>query len=130
MRAMPERASPWWRTKSKLGEPDGQSHRGDRGQDQHRAERDFDAVKAINSIAQVITEMSSISSTVASAVQQQTAATSEIARNVEQAAIGTREVSSNIVQVETAARETGIAANQTSNWPVKCPVRPMCCNGR
>ena len=24
-----------------LGEPDGQSHRGDRGQDQHRAERDF-----------------------------------------------------------------------------------------
>ena len=73
-----------------------------------------DAVKAINSIAQVITEMSSISSTVASAVQEQTAATSEIARNVEQAAIGTREVSSNIVQVETAARETGTAANQTS----------------
>jgi hemerythrin-like metal-binding protein len=73
-----------------------------------------DAVKAINSIAQVITEMSSISSTVASAVQEQTAATSEIARNVEQAAMGTREVSSNIVQVETAARETGTAANQTS----------------
>lgn len=73
-----------------------------------------DAVKAINSIAQVITEMSSISSTVASAVQEQTAATSEIARNVEQAAMGTREVSTNIVQVETAARETGTAANQTS----------------
>jgi methyl-accepting chemotaxis protein len=73
-----------------------------------------DAVKAINSITQVITEMSEISSSVALAVQQQTAATNEIARNVEQAAIGTREVSTNIVQVEAAARETGNAADQTS----------------
>ena len=71
-----------------------------------------DAVTAINSITQVMGEMSAISATVAAAVQQQTAATAEIARNVEQAAAGTAEVSLHIETVETAARETGSAANQ------------------
>jgi methyl-accepting chemotaxis protein len=73
-----------------------------------------DAVKAIDSISQVIKEMGGISASVASAVQEQTAATSEIARNVDQAAIGTQEVSRNIGGVETAARETGHAAHQIS----------------
>jgi methyl-accepting chemotaxis protein len=71
-----------------------------------------DAVKAILSISQVISEMGGISASVASAVQEQTAATGEIARNIDQAAIGTQEVSRNIGGVETAARETGQGAVQ------------------
>jgi hemerythrin-like metal-binding protein len=71
-----------------------------------------DAVKAIDSIAEVIFEISAISGAVASAVEQQTAATGEIARNVDQAATGTQEVSRNIGGVETAARDTGKAATQ------------------
>jgi hemerythrin-like metal-binding protein len=71
-----------------------------------------DAVKAIDSITKVITEMGEISASVASAVAEQTAATGEIARNVEQAAVGTQEVSANITSVEQAARETGQAADQ------------------
>ena len=73
-----------------------------------------DAVKAIESISQVINEMGGISASVASAVEQQTAATGEIARNVDQAAIGTQEVSGNIGGVESAVRETGAAASQIS----------------
>ena len=72
------------------------------------------AVKAIDTISKVISEMGEISASVASAVQEQTAATGEIARNVEQAAAGTSEVSSNIDSVEQAARETGHAAEQIS----------------
>jgi methyl-accepting chemotaxis protein len=72
------------------------------------------AVKAIDTISKVISEMGEISASVASAVQEQTAATGEIARNVEQAAAGTAEVSSNINSVEQAARETGHAAEQIS----------------
>ncbi|OAN51410.1 hypothetical protein A6A04_15935 [Paramagnetospirillum marisnigri] len=68
------------------------------------------AVRAIDSISQVINQMGEISSSVASAVQEQSAATAEIARNVEQAAAGTAEVSSSVVAVEQAARDTGGAA--------------------
>ena len=74
-----------------------------------------DAVKAIGSITQVISEMGGISASVAAAVQQQTAATGEIARNVDQAAAGTQEVSRNIGAVEAAARETGHASSQISD---------------
>jgi hemerythrin-like metal-binding protein len=73
------------------------------------------AVKAIESIAQVITGMSEIGATVASAVQQQTAATGEISRNVDQAARGTQEVSRSIGAVEVGARETGQAASQINS---------------
>ncbi len=71
-----------------------------------------DAVKAIESIAGIISEMSEISSTVASAVQEQTAATNEIARNVEQASQGTAEVSSSIATVQEGTQNTGAAATQ------------------
>jgi hemerythrin-like metal-binding protein len=70
------------------------------------------AVRAIDSISQVISEMAEISAAVAAAVQEQNAATGEIARNVDQAAEGTQEVSRNVVSVEQAARETGAAAEQ------------------
>ncbi len=71
-----------------------------------------DAVKAIGGIAQVIAEMSEISTAIASSVEQQTAATAEIARNVELASMGTGEVSANIQSVEQAATATGASATQ------------------
>ena len=67
-------------------------------------------VDAIRSIGAVITEVSTIASTIAAAVEQQSAATGEIARNVEQAAAGTNEVSSTIADVQQAANTTGTAA--------------------
>jgi methyl-accepting chemotaxis protein len=70
------------------------------------------AVRAIDSISQVISEVSEISSSIASAVQEQAAATGEIARNVEQASAGTSAVSSSVISVEQAARDTGAAAEQ------------------
>jgi len=73
-----------------------------------------EAVMAISSITQVISEMGGISASVAAAVEEQSAATGEIARNVDQAALGTQEVSRNIGGVEMAARETGAAADQIS----------------
>lgn len=72
------------------------------------------AVKAISSIAGVISEMGQISGAVASSIEQQRLATSEISRNVEQAAAGTEEVSSSISRVEAASREAGSAAQQIS----------------
>ncbi|HIJ61290.1 MAG TPA: methyl-accepting chemotaxis protein [Rhodospirillaceae bacterium] len=71
-----------------------------------------EAVQAIESISQVISEVNIIGSTVAAAVQQQTAVTQEIARSVEQAAHGTQEVSRNIGVVENASRDTGAEAEQ------------------
>ncbi len=71
-----------------------------------------DAVKAIGEIAQVIAEMSEISTSIATSVEQQTAATAEIARNVEMASMGTGEVSANIQSVEQAATATGASATQ------------------
>ncbi len=71
-----------------------------------------DTVKAITTISQVITDMSTISASVASAVEQQTAATGEIVRSVDLAANGTQQVTRNIGMVETAAKETGQAAHQ------------------
>ncbi len=70
------------------------------------------SVEAIQSIARIIDEMSSISGTIAAAVEEQGAATQEISRNVLQASQGTSEVSTNIAGVTTAAGETGHAASQ------------------
>jgi hemerythrin-like metal-binding protein len=70
------------------------------------------AVQAIQSISEVITQMNEISTAVASAVEEQSAATNEIAHNVDQASEGTRQVNDNIVMVEGAAKETGAAAIQ------------------
>ena len=72
------------------------------------------AVSAIQSISEVISEMSEIGSAVAASVQEQTSATGEIAHSVDEAASGTREVSRNIGTVETTARETGDAAGHIS----------------
>ncbi len=69
------------------------------------------SVAAIQRIAQTITSVNEIATTIASAVEQQGAATTEIARNVQQASVGTKEVSSNIAGVNRTAQETGQAAS-------------------
>ncbi len=73
-----------------------------------------DAVTAIGIITQVITDLTTISTSVASAVEQQTAATSEIVRSIDCAAEGTRDVSDNIASVEEAAKSTGRTATEIS----------------
>ncbi len=70
------------------------------------------AVSAIEVIAGIINQVSSISSSIAAAIEQQGSATNEIARNVEQASAGTTEVSANIQGVSQAADDTGQASSQ------------------
>lgn len=70
------------------------------------------SVDAIRSIAETITLINQIATTVSAAVEQQGAATQEIARNVMEAAKGTQEVSNNIAGVTEAATHTGAAASQ------------------
>ena len=74
-----------------------------------------DTVAAIDSIMQVISEISDISTTIASAVEEQGVSTQEIARNVQQAAQGTQDVNSNIGGVTQAASSTGAASSQVLN---------------
>ncbi|PHS79534.1 MAG: chemotaxis protein [Rhodospirillaceae bacterium] len=71
-----------------------------------------DAVTAIGSIGNTISQINEISSSIAAAVEEQGAATQEIARNVEMAAGDTTEVSTNIAGVTQAADETGNSADQ------------------
>ncbi|MDP1974508.1 MAG: methyl-accepting chemotaxis protein, partial [Alphaproteobacteria bacterium] len=70
-----------------------------------------DAVKSIEMIGSVISELNDIATSISSAVEQQGAATKEIAMNVQQTAQGTQEVSSNIIEVSIAASETGNMAS-------------------
>lgn len=72
------------------------------------------AVKAIDGISRVITEVSEISSSISAAVEEQSSATQEIARNVEEAATGTQSVSGSIVDVLHAAEESEHSANEIS----------------
>ena len=65
------------------------------------------AVKAIESISEIIRKINEISTTIAGAVEQQSAATSEISRNVSEAAMGTAEVTNNIATVSQAAEASG-----------------------
>ncbi len=71
-----------------------------------------DAVGAIKTIGETITEINSISDLIATAVTEQGNATREIAQNTQQAASGTQEVNSNISGVTQASSETGAAAQQ------------------
>jgi len=88
------------------------------------------SVKAIDAVAEVIEQVSSISSSIAAAVEEQSATTSEIVRslhgvtsgtntlsaNVQSAASGATEVSRNIHGVSDAARESAKnAASLTVN---------------
>jgi methyl-accepting chemotaxis protein len=74
-----------------------------------------DTVAAIGQIADVITKINDMQSTIAAAVEEQTATTSEIARNVSEAAVGTDEIARSIAMVSQAARDTsaGAATSET-----------------
>lgn len=68
------------------------------------------AVKAVESITEVITGVAQITSTVSAAVSEQTSATQEISRNVMEASRGAKAVSSDILNVNKAATNTGVSA--------------------
>ena len=71
------------------------------------------AVRAIDQISAIISQISDIQNTVASAVEEQTATTNEIARNASEAAKGSMEISRNIANVSEAARSTTEGAANT-----------------
>jgi len=71
-----------------------------------------EAVEAIGSIGETITEVNEIAASIAAAVEEQGTATQDIARNVQEAARGTQEVTGNISGVSSGAQETGKAASQ------------------
>jgi len=73
-----------------------------------------EAVTAIGTISETISQINDVASTVASAVEDQDSATRQIARNVEETAEATKKVSTNIATVSHAASETGMASNQIS----------------
>ncbi|MCB5175363.1 methyl-accepting chemotaxis protein [Microvirga lenta] len=71
-----------------------------------------EVVGAIQEIAQTISEMSQISTSLAAAMEEQGAATAEISRNVQEAAQGTEFVTGSITDVQHGACETWAAASQ------------------
>ncbi|MCF8483099.1 MAG: HAMP domain-containing protein [Rhodospirillum sp.] len=71
-----------------------------------------EAVKAISSIVDVISEIDRISTTVSAAIEQQDMATRGIAQSTQRAAAGTQQASGTIGEVTHAAEETGTAAGQ------------------
>ncbi|WP_109116576.1 methyl-accepting chemotaxis protein [Azospirillum sp. TSO22-1] len=70
------------------------------------------AVAAIREIAETITAMQQISTTIATAVEQQGAATADIARHVQGVALGTREVSQHITDVSAAAETSSATVRE------------------
>jgi methyl-accepting chemotaxis protein len=72
----------------------------------------IDAVGAIRSIDQIITEVNETASSIAIAVGEQQNATSSIAQTITDSSRATREVAANIGQVQRAATQTDESANQ------------------
>ncbi len=77
-----------------------------------------EAVRAVNTISDSISQMNNITTTIASSIEQQGAATTEIATNVQEAAQGTEEVASNTTGLINAAGETNTAATQVARSAV------------
>jgi methyl-accepting chemotaxis protein len=72
-----------------------------------------EAVDAIGSITQIITQINDISSTIASAVEEQSATTNEMGRNVSNAAEGSQKITERISEVTSASANTTAGANDT-----------------
>ena len=70
------------------------------------------AVRAMDDIKGIISDIESTSVSIASAVEEQDASTQEIARNVAEVSTGTEEVTSNIHAVNQGATSTGSAATE------------------
>jgi methyl-accepting chemotaxis protein len=71
------------------------------------------AMSAIGEIAEIITKINSMQSTIAVAVEEQTATTGEIAHNISDAAKASEEVARSIARVAEAAGETSECAAST-----------------
>ncbi len=70
------------------------------------------AVKAMDEIKGIISDIEATSVSIASAVEEQDASTQEIARNVAEVSTGTEEVTSNIHAVNEGATTTGTSADE------------------
>ncbi|WND04133.1 HAMP domain-containing methyl-accepting chemotaxis protein [Temperatibacter marinus] len=68
------------------------------------------AVKAMDEIKTIISDIDSTAVSIATAVEEQDASTQEIARNVAEVSAGTEEVTSNITNVSMGANMTGTEA--------------------
>ena len=71
------------------------------------------AVAAIGDITGIISQISSIQTTIASAVEEQTATTNEMARNVTEAATSSAAIAETINVVNTASMKTSLGAADT-----------------
>jgi len=71
------------------------------------------AVKAIEEIGTIISEINDISNSIASAVEEQTVTTNEIGRSVTEAAKGVNDIAKNIAGVAVAAKNTTQGAADT-----------------
>ena len=74
-----------------------------------------DAVAAIQSIGEAVSELDAMNGAVAAAVEEQSATTNEIARNTQEAAAGSSMVSNAIVEVSSASERTGESATAVLN---------------
>lgn len=73
-----------------------------------------EAARAVQTIAEIIDQVSHISGSIAAAIEEQAAATAEITRNVSEASNASIEVDQNIAGVSQATSSTGAAAAQLS----------------
>jgi methyl-accepting chemotaxis protein len=71
------------------------------------------AVKAIEDISTIISQINDISNSIASAVEEQTVTTNEIGRSVTEASQGVNDIAQNITGVAVAAKNTTQGANET-----------------
>jgi methyl-accepting chemotaxis protein len=71
-----------------------------------------EAVRAIQSITETISNIRQIGTAISSAVEEQNAATADISRNIQEAAGGAEQVNKNISGVNKAASDTGEEAAQ------------------
>ncbi|MEP7764329.1 methyl-accepting chemotaxis protein [Sanguibacter sp. 25GB23B1] len=71
------------------------------------------AVRAIDSISEIIASINEYQLAIASAVEEQTATTAEMSRSVAEAAGGTGQIAGNIGSVADAAASTTLAVSQT-----------------
>ncbi|MEQ9332534.1 methyl-accepting chemotaxis protein [Thalassobaculum sp.] len=74
-----------------------------------------DAVAAIQSIGEAVSELDAMNGAVAAAVEEQSATTNEIARNTQEAAAGSSLVSNAIIDVSSASERTGESATAVLN---------------
>jgi methyl-accepting chemotaxis protein len=80
------------------------------------------AVRAIRSIASVMTDINGLTSRLGQAVEQQGAATDEISRNIQNAATATQDVARNVAGTATAIGETSHSASDVLDAAKKLTV--------